>query len=297
MSGLIDAFAASASPDRALVNLQRWVDGLPAPDAFDHLLADRRALDLLITLFAGSQFLTGILLRSPAYASLLSDRASLSRQKSLADFQAEAQDCVAPVLAGAPVAGDTAPILALLRFQQREQLRIGLGDLGGLLNLASVTSQVSHLAESVVRACLAVAARQTQVDPDGFAVLAMGKLGGGELNYSSDIDLIFLGGEQSLHYQRLGQTLIQTLTATTAHGFLYRVDMRLRPWGSVGPLICTTRGYLSYLEHSARLWEKQALLRARVIAGDETLGNDFLAAAIPSSSALTPRRYAPMSTP
>ncbi len=285
---LLAAFGSSASPDRALVNLQRWAESLPCADDFYHFAVDRRALDLLVTLFAGSQFLTGILLRTPAYSSLVTDRASLSQQKSLADFCAEAERCVASDLPGDETATDMAPVLELLRFQQREQLRIGLGDLGGLLNLSSVTSQVSYLAESIVRACLARAARRLHISLDGFAVLAMGKLGGGELNYSSDIDLIFLGGAQSIHYQRLGQMLINTLTATTGLGFLYRVDMRLRPWGTVGPLICTTRGYLAYLQKAARLWEKQALLRARVIAGSDALGDDFLASAAPYLFAAAP---------
>ena len=275
---LLPALGASASPDRALLNLQRWSERLPDAAAFyASLAADERSLDLLVTLFAGSQFLSEILLRTPANVSLLADRAELSRQKGRTDFYVEAQFCLAPYLA-AEAADATPSLQALHLYQKRELLRIGLGDLGGLLDLSSVTSQLAYLAESVIRACLAVACRRLGRSTGGFAVLGMGKLGGFELNYSSDIDLIFLAEEQGIHFQRLGQTLIELLSETTSEGFLYRVDMALRPWGRVGPLVPTRRGYLAYLKQSARLWEKQALLKARVVAGDDELGEAFLAA-------------------
>ena len=101
----------------------------------------------------------------------------------------------------------------------------------------------------------------------------MGKLGGQELNYSSDIDLLFLCKENATAYGRLGQRLIDVLTRTTDEGFLYRVDMRLRPWGRSGALVSTLDGYLTYLQKHAGLWEKQALLKARVVAGNQKLGS------------------------
>jgi len=279
---LVTALGNSASPDRALLNLQRWTDRLTDPDAFYRCVsADPRTLELLVTLFAGSQFLTDILLRTPVHFSLLTDRTALGRRKGCAEFQAEAQQCIQPYLSCETWPSDAPPTLDLLGFQQRELLRIGLGDLAGLLDLASVTSQLSYLAESIVQACLALVSRQARVGVDEFAVLAMGKLGGGELNYSSDIDLVFLAEDQSMHYQRLGQMLIRLLSDTTAQGFLYRVDMRLRPWGSTGPLVTTRRGYTTYLQQTARLWEKQALLKARVIAGSHALGDTFLSDVTP----------------
>ena len=126
------------------------------------------------------------------------------------------------------------------------------------------------------------------IEPGEFVVLAMGKLGGCELNYSSDIDLLFLAAENASGYERLGKRLIAGLTAATGEGFLYRVDMRLRPWGAVGPLVSTTEGYLKYLRQSARLWEKQALLRARPIAGDLRVGHAFLARASDQLFTLNP---------
>ena len=151
----------------------------------------------------------------------------------------------------------------LRAYQHWELLRIGACDLAGLLDLTTVTAQLSHLADSVIWVCLELLARDLGLATAGFVVLGMGKLGGGELNYSSDVDLLFLADEDAATFQRLGERLIRALTEATAEGFLYRVDMRLRPWGRAGPLIPTVDGYLTYLERSARLWEKQALLRAR----------------------------------
>jgi glutamate-ammonia-ligase adenylyltransferase len=128
----------------------------------------------------------------------------------------------------------------------------------------------------LVEACLTLAADQTGIPADDFCVIAMGKLGGAELNYSSDIDLLFICGNAPARLRQLGQRLIDNLTRMTEEGFLYRVDMRLRPWGSTGELVSSMDGYLGYLQKHARLWEKQALLKARVIAGNHPLGANFL---------------------
>lgn len=281
LPGVLHTLAEAASPDRALANLDRFIATHPDPAALLGQLADEPHLcDLLITLFAGSQYLTDILLRNPGHFALLADRAALTQIKGPGQLLAEARTATDPWLRAGPDADQA--LDALRRFQQRELLRIGIADLGGLLPLTSVTAQLSSLAESIVRAALAIVAAQTGVSPAGFAVLGMGKLGGGELNYSSDIDLLFLAAgsgddeARSRERQRLGERLIFALSQATAEGFLYRVDMKLRPWGRVGPLVPTVAGYLAYLERHARLWERQALLKARVIAGDEPIGADFL---------------------
>ena len=127
-----------------------------------------------------------------------------------------------------------------------------------------------------MRVCLDIASEQSGTSLDHFAVIAMGKLGGQELNYSSDIDLLFLAESDAFAYRRLGERLIEALASVTAEGFLYRVDMRLRPWGQVGALVSSLDGYMAYLDRHARLWEKQALLKARAIAGDAAVGDEFL---------------------
>ncbi len=285
------ALADAASPDRALINLERFLQTHPEPaTVLAHLAGEPHTLELLITLFACSQHLTDILLRHPSYYSMLADRNSLAQVKSAACLLAEARAAVGfgPGLAPTPeFFGEenvAAALDALRRFQQRELLRIGLADLGGLLELASVTAELSYLADAIIQTALALLAGGTETA--GLVVLGVGKLGGCELNYSSDVDLLFLAADNedevlSRQRHKLAERLIFALTQATAEGFLYRVDMRLRPWGRVGPLVTTLTGYLAYLERHARLWERQALLKARVVAGDQALGRAFLRRAEP----------------
>lgn len=263
----------AASPARALVAFERFAERVPDQEAFYSRLADDpRQIETLVTLFAGSQYLTEILLRNPSYFHRLATRNGIGHIKSRDDLRTEAEAATHP---HAPSAIDGA-LDALRHFQQWELLRIGLGDLTGQLDMATVTLQLSWLADAVVQTCLGLLAAHLSIDPAGFVVVAMGKLGGEELNYSSDIDLLMLADADATRFARLGERLIKALSQATAAGFLYRVDMRLRPWGTVGPLVNTVDGYLAYLQQHARLWEKQALLKARPMAGSQQIGDEFL---------------------
>ncbi len=276
------ALAGAANPDRALINLERFV--LAVPDRADlvaAVAADPHALEMLVTLFAGSQFLTDILLRTPEHFEKLIQRNVIGQAKTPAQHYAEAYRAACGSRAPDDCAACPETLDGLRRYHHWELLRIGTCDLIGLLDLTTVTAQLSQLADSVIWVCLELLARAMGLATTGFVVLGMGKLGGRELNYSSDVDLLFLADGDAAAFQRLGERLIKALTEATAEGFLYRVDMRLRPWGRVGPLISTVDGYLTYLERNARLWEKQALLRARVVAGDEQVGAGFLRRAEP----------------
>ncbi len=268
---LLAAMSGAASPDRVLANLERFVQSVPTPHAlFDYLTDNPRTIEMLVMLFAGSQFLTEILLRNPEYLEQLASYKSLAQPKSTDQFYLEARAVVAPF----QTAVDR--LDALRRFQRPELLRIGVCDLLDLFDLPTVTGQLSNLADGLVRVCLEIAADHVNIIPDGFAVVALGKLGGRELNYSSDIDLLFLAAADATRYQRLAERLIEGLARVTAEGFLYRVDMRLRPWGHVGALVSSFDGYMAYLKEHARMWEKQALLKARVIAGDRPIGEAFM---------------------
>jgi glutamate-ammonia-ligase adenylyltransferase len=268
---LLLTLSGAAGPDRVLVSLERFTHrAADRPAILEHLAGDHRAVETLVTLFAGSQFLTEILLRNPEYFQRLMERKSLTQPKGVEQLYAEMQVAVSTVETL------TDQLDTLRRFQRRELLRVGACDLLGLFDLVAVTQQLSNLADSLVRACLTIASARSDTSTDGFAVIAMGKLGGRELNYSSDVDLLFVAASDASAYRRLGERLIEGLTRMTAEGFLYRVDMRLRPWGQVGALVSSLDGHVAYLREYARLWEKQALLKARVIAGDETVGSEFL---------------------
>lgn len=268
---LASALHAAANPERALNGLERLRAAMGGTAALWHLLADSPHLaDALVTLFSGSRFLTDIVLRDPASLALIGDREALARPLDAA----LAYDRAMAAMGNAR--GDDARLDALRRYQRQELLRIGACDMMCLSDLATVTRQLAHLADGLIRAALRTAAEGAGVAPDDLGVVAMGKLGGQELNYSSDIDLLFLAASDAARLTPLARRLIDALGRVTGEGFLYRVDMRLRPWGSVGPLVSSLDGYLSYLEHHARPWERQALLKARVIAGSSWLRDPFL---------------------
>jgi glutamate-ammonia-ligase adenylyltransferase len=283
---LVMTLADSAAPDRVLLNMERFVQSAQARGTdLGYLARTPRAIEILSALFAGSQFLTEILLRNPDYFFRLAEHRRLAQAQSADDLSSAAQACIVP---GTPQdAGAALPATwetqldALRRFQRWELLRIGTCDLLGLTDLSAVTSQLSHLADSLIQASLQLAAAESGTPMGGFAVIAMGKLGGSELNYSSDIDLLFVARAGGTRYQRLAEKLIGALSRVTTEGFLYRVDMRLRPWGEVGTLVPTVDGYLAYLERHGRLWEKQALIKARPVAGDRSVTADLLDRILP----------------
>lgn len=280
---LLQVLADSPHPDQVVTYLERLASVVPDRTEFFRTFLERpRGWEILGRLFSGSQFLSEILLANPAYLDPLTRQRTLSEIKSVRQLYEEARG----PLAG--LANEADRWDALRRHQRWELLRIGVCDFFGLLDLRRVTVQLSLLADGLIANALDLAANTPGpegVPPDparpvlqreGFVVVALGKLGGEELNYSSDIDLLFLSGTGHPDHTRIGQRLIKILTAATGNGFLYRVDMRLRPWGRAGELVPTLPGYVEYLEQTARIWEKQALLKARVVAGDRSVGTQFL---------------------
>ena len=267
-SYLQTALASAADPERSLVYLHRLLES--GDDSLRHdLLKTPRVIESLVTIFSGSEFLAEILLRNPQSVHLLLHRKTLSQRKNAEQIHAEAAQ------AARTLPGDA--LNALRRYQRGEILRIGASDLLAVYDFRTVTRQLSNLADGLVRACLDLASAQSDIGAEGFVVIAMGKHGAEELNYSSDIDLLFLSLRDPMEKLRLGQHLIDNIGKVTTEGFLYRVDMRLRPWGRDGFLVTTLEGYLQYIQKNARLWEKQALLKARPIAGDIAIGDDLLA--------------------
>ena len=267
------ALASAADPERSLVYLERLLEN--GDEALRHdLLKNPRVIESLVTIFSGSQFLTEIMLRDPSHVNLLHNRKLLTQRKSTATIHMEASKVI-------DEAGHDQKLDAMRRYQRGEILRIGASDLLSLYDLRTVTRQLSKLASGLVRASLDLASQQSGISANDFVVIAMGKHGAEELNYSSDIDLLFVTAHDPMDKLKLGERLIDNLGGVTPEGFLYRVDMRLRPWGRDGFLVTTPAGYLQYIQNHARLWEKQALLKARPIAGDLELGKKLLASVEP----------------
>jgi glutamate-ammonia-ligase adenylyltransferase len=266
---LLAALGSSADPDRSLVNFERLLECY-GPGLFKELEKNPRVIEILITLFSASPFLTEILLRTPDAIELLKNRQVLTERRTIEQIQNDA------LSAAGSAETDGEKLDALRRYQRIQLLRIGINDFLSLYDLRTVVSQLTRMAIGIVRACLNLALQQTGITPGGFVVLAMGKLGGWELNYSSDIDLLFVAKKSPEDYIALAQQLIKNISSTTPEGFLYRVDLRLRPWGKDGALVTKPELYSQYIQKYARLWEKQAFLKARPIAGNLSFGEELL---------------------
>ena len=243
-----------------------------ADDLASELEAHPRRLEALLTLFSGSPFLGDLILREPERVSERLDPQFVAQPQTQKDLRERVTLRVARAQADPHEDQQEGLRRALLDAQRRELLRIGVGDLTSQLDLRRVTEQLSWLAEALIDEALL----QVRTTTGPLTVLAFGKLGGGELNYSSDIDLVFVSEDEPTQYWADTQSLISVLSKSGLGGFLYRVDTRLRPWGREGPLVVTRKRYLEYLKKNATPSEKQALLKVGVVGGDPELGERFL---------------------
>jgi glutamate-ammonia-ligase adenylyltransferase len=277
-------------PDMALMNLERFVAASRNPLSAGTLFErDPTALPPLLQLFSTSQHLSDLLVVDPEGYDLLrlTEGQPVARQTLVDDLLAEV----------AALEHEQAVVRALRRFKRRETLRIAYGDLIREQSLKTVTAQISYLADAIVEAALRaawrklVAQRGEPKTRDGltarFVVLGLGKLGGRELNYSSDIDLIFLydgegktdGRRTSTNvefFDQLARELVRLLAEMSDLGMCYRVDLRLRPDGARGPTVPSVQSAMAYYDLRGRTWERQAYIKARPIAGDLQLGDEFL---------------------
>jgi glutamate-ammonia-ligase adenylyltransferase len=190
--------------------------------------------------------------------------------------------------------GETADVMAALRRERSAwALALGVGELAGLLDLEDVMRRLSMLADRSLERALAAAFAERTPDEaaGGFAVIALGKLGGRELNYSSDVDLIFLYDPTTLPRRpreepdqaalRIAQRVVELLQKRTEDGYAFRVDLRLRPSPEVTPIALPVDAAISYYESSALPWERAAFIRSRMVAGDAGIGRYFLRALHP----------------
>lgn len=181
----------------------------------------------------------------------------------------------------------------LRRHRQRLALLVALGDLAGELSLAEVTRALSDFADDALERALAdgITRLSPGAEVAGFAILALGKLGSRELNYSSDIDLLLLydpctiprrARDEPAHAAlRIAREVVETIAARTDLGRVFRIDLRLRPTPEVTPIVLTVNAALSHYETHALAWERAAFIRARVVAGDRIIGERFLSSLAP----------------
>jgi glutamate-ammonia-ligase adenylyltransferase len=274
--------SCAPDPDRALAAMANLIGSIGARSSFLALLRENPStLRTLVGLFGTSEYLTQIFLRHPELLDNLV-RADLVRvQKDRASMDADLEARLEEV-------DDFEDQLDILRrYRTEEFLRIGINDSNGLLDVTEASAQLSALAESCLAGAYDVARtaflKQLELPalPGRLAIVAMGKLGAGELNYNSDLDLVFLyepsedESGSSLNAQecftKLVQRLISVLQVQTREGYVYKIDTRLRPSGRSGSLVSSVSAFTRYHQTSSQLWERQALIKARVVAGDLTL--------------------------
>ncbi len=256
---VLDELAPFQEPEKALASFISFVERLGGRLSLFHALRynPQKIRDLLL-IFAKSKFLSRLLKEAPAAAEAL--------------FREEAPLNLALRLKGK----DLEETLGLLRLVKNEEIfRLGYADLKGKLDLESLLVSLSRLAEEILSNTFALAVRQSPLK-DGLCVFGLGKLGGRELGYRSDLDLVFItkDHDQLVPQTKTAQLFIHYLTVPLPEGPGYQVDTRLRPEGRKGPLVVSLKGFLKYYQEDAALWERLALTRLRPITGDLSLGKE-----------------------
>ena len=285
------AIAASGDPELALNNLDRFIAAVGGRRFYYELLLDRPELvPRLTALFASSRFLSDLLARHPRLLEPLFDdphRLLLSRAELRRDLAELRRG-----LGTGPDEDVEADLAALRLFHHRQVLNIGLLDVAERVGRRDAEGSLSDLAETCLARALALAerrpgARGAPAAPTGsqFLVVGMGKLASRELSYGSDLDLIFLyhlpeataatRAAAQEFYSRLAQRLVSILQSPTAEGRCYEIDLRLRPSGGQGSLVTSLAAFHRYHAEAVQPWERQALLRARGIAGSPALAERF----------------------
>lgn len=291
-------------PEMALLNLERFLGALRARATFYALLAENREVTkLLISLFGTSQFLSRIFIQHPEILDSLVSRSYVISFKERDEMEGELRDILERCSAYEE------KLDALRRFRKEEFLRIALNDIHGNSRPGESASQLSSLADVCLAAAVTLAHDELLpryglpyiAGPDGsereagFAIVGMGKLGGMELNYHSDLDIIFIhegNGEtrpapgcdlerfrpqtNQEYFSRLAQRIISVLTLLTREGAVYQIDTRLRPSGNQGPLVTSLSAFADYHGTSAQPWERQALIKARVVCGPPQLARQIM---------------------
>jgi glutamate-ammonia-ligase adenylyltransferase len=281
----------AARADRALADLAQRCRSDAGLAELGGLIGAPRVRDLLAGIFGASPYLTTLIERHPQ-----------SLQRTLAGCpERRFADLLAQMAAAvdAAEAHATADAMRILRhFKAEVALLTALSDIGGVWPVMTATRRLSEAADAAVATAVRFLFRQAQArggwvapDPSGYMVLAMGKHGAFELNYSSDIDLIVLydparvrvrpGVEVQPLLVRLTRDLVRLLQERTEHGYVFRTDLRLRPDPGSTPLAISTEAALNYYESVGQNWERAAMIKARAIAGDIAAGQALLASLAP----------------
>ncbi len=300
LPSLLSSVSQTADPDQALNEWERYVDsGIHRLQLFQYLSNVPHIIEVLGTVFGNSPSMAQTLIRDPLLVYWIEDDRVLVRRQTSTHLKGAVHTALTAVKSY------EVKCEALRRVKRREMLRLGIRDLLGIATPIETYSVLSDLAAAVIQAAYELVDQDLQRQHGnwgppistqakhriGFSVLAMGKLGGCELNYSSDVDLIYVfqdsqqmtnagTGQKALsgtdYFHAVARELTNVLSVSTSEGALFRVDMRLRPEGQVGPLACSVEDACQYYESRGRTWERLAFLKAKPIAGDLRIGQSFI---------------------
>ncbi|MDH6584202.1 glutamate-ammonia-ligase adenylyltransferase [Streptomyces sp. SAI-133] len=274
---LLEALGATADPDLALLGLVRLLEAQPDRELLDTLIAAKPFRDRLLGVLGASAALAEHLARHPADWHTLVTYEPRDLHPGVEEFERGLAEATDPV--------------SLRVAYRRCLLSIAARDVCGTIDLAETAAELADLATATLRAALAMARAAAPEDAAlcRLAVIAMGKCGGHELNYVSDVDVIFVGeavdgadeGKALRAATKLASHMMRVCSETTVEGSIWPVDANLRPEGRNGPLVRTLSSHLAYYQRWAKTWEFQALLKARPVAGDPELGEEYVAALEP----------------
>jgi glutamate-ammonia-ligase adenylyltransferase len=270
LGDILPVFVASAlrssAPDEALNHLQSFAGLLSTNESYLEIFSrDRQLIDMLIFVFAQTTYLSKLLISRPQYLEMIGwqerpNKSLLTIKEEISSNITEGQSINS----------------AIRLIKQAEEIRLGLLFLQREVPIEAVTRGLSKTAEAVLSVCM----KHLSDVAEGIAIIGLGKLGGREITFGSDLDLIFISGaDVKISDTRTAERLLRMLISYTKEGMAYKVDTRLRPEGSKGPLVSSVEGFRNYYAQAALFWELQALLRARPVAGSKAAGLAFMSMA------------------
>jgi glutamate-ammonia-ligase adenylyltransferase len=263
-----------SDPDRVLTRLASFTSAYAARVPLLELWAGNPALfELMLMLFDRSEFLAEVAIRTPDLIDDVVTGERLRQRKSAGQILDELRYG----------RDDADQFLWLRRYHETELMRLGLRDILGLADLEQNLVELSALADACLQYALEVVMRKNRIKKPPLVIIGLGKLGGREIDYGSDLDILFVtdtNARELPRWQRLAVEVMELMSRRTEQGIVFHTDARLRPDGEKGLLVNTLDAYQKYYCQSAQLWEIQALTRTRAVAGDLTLGEQFQKLAI-----------------
>jgi glutamate-ammonia-ligase adenylyltransferase len=271
----------SSDPDSALRNIERFISCIGWRTSIYAILAENpEILHLLSRLFSTSGFLSNFLIRHPEYLDVVTLKDSRREYETKEEMVEELKNLIHQE------DSYEGKLNAIRRFKNTETLKLCLRDLNDEVDSLYVGRCLTRIAEASLEIAIRLAYELVgsnsgkhgmDANSSDIVIIAMGKLGGIEMSYNSDLDITFIyDGDDQEYFSRLGQKIISILSIPTVEGFVYKIDLGLRPSGRAGALVSSFESFKRYHEESAKLWERQALIKARPSAGNMQLGSKVM---------------------